>query len=232
MARDSETPPRAGPPEDAAFQEKKTLARGPAQGRLGDAAFQQEETLARGPAQGRLGDAAFQEKKCLARGPAQGRLEDVAFQLRIPQRKPWQAMADNVAAAAAVVGQRDRALFGVPAEQQPAAARLVADIAGGLRSVGAAIDARRAGARAGRLGVRMQGAATWTRGAGAGFLRSDRCQGRMRAGAGKVVVPLSVMELEALLVAALSLCRCTWEGSPTCRAERSAAHACQTGGPL
>jgi len=132
---------------------KKTLARGPAQGRLGDAAFQQEETLARGPAQGRLGDAAFQEKKCLARGPAQGRLEDVAFQLRIPQRKPWQAMADNVAAAAAVVGQRDRALFGVPAEQQPAAERLAADIAGGLRSVSAAIDARRAGACPGGLCV-------------------------------------------------------------------------------
>ena len=38
----------------------------------------------------------------------QGRLEDVAFQLRIPQRKPWQAMADNVAAASAVVAQRDK----------------------------------------------------------------------------------------------------------------------------
>ncbi len=112
-----------------------------------------KKTLARGPAQGRLGDAAFQEKKCLARGPAQGRLEDVAFQLRIPQRKPWQAMADNVAAAAAVVGQRDRALFGVPAEQQPAAERLAADIAGGLRSVSAAIDARRAGACPGGLCV-------------------------------------------------------------------------------
>ena len=39
----------------------------------------------------------------------QGRLEDVAFQLRIPQRKPWQAMADNVAAASAAVAQRDKA---------------------------------------------------------------------------------------------------------------------------
>ena len=32
----------------------------------------------------------------------------MAFQLRIPQRKPWQAMADNVAAASAVVAQRDK----------------------------------------------------------------------------------------------------------------------------
>lgn len=42
-------------------------------------------------------------------GGVQGRLEDVAFQLRIPQRKPWQAMLDNVAAASAVVAQRDKA---------------------------------------------------------------------------------------------------------------------------
>ena len=33
----------------------------------------------------------------------------MAFQLRIPQRKPWQAMADNVAAASAAVAQRDKA---------------------------------------------------------------------------------------------------------------------------
>ena len=39
----------------------------------------------------------------------QGALEDVAFKLRIPQRKPWPAMADDVAAAARVVAQRDKA---------------------------------------------------------------------------------------------------------------------------
>ena len=39
----------------------------------------------------------------------QGALEDVAFKLRIPQRKPWPAMADDVTAAAKVVGQRDKA---------------------------------------------------------------------------------------------------------------------------
>jgi hypothetical protein len=31
------------------------------------------------------------------------------FTLRIPQRKPWPAMADDVAAAARVVAQRDKA---------------------------------------------------------------------------------------------------------------------------
>ena len=39
----------------------------------------------------------------------QGALEDVAFKLRIPQRKPWPAMADDVAAAGRVVAQRDKA---------------------------------------------------------------------------------------------------------------------------
>ncbi len=105
----------------------------------------------------------------------------MAFQLRIPQRKPWQAMADNVAAAAAVVGQRDRALFGVPAEQQPAAARLVADIAGGLRSVSAAIDARRAGACAACLCVCMQIAMAGIRGACAGVIKMSRLYASRRA---------------------------------------------------
>ena len=36
-------------------------------------------------------------------------LEDIAFKLRIPQRKPWGAMTEDVAAAAAVIGQRDKA---------------------------------------------------------------------------------------------------------------------------
>lgn len=38
----------------------------------------------------------------------QARLEDVAFKLRIPQRKPWQGMADNVAASLVLAQQQDK----------------------------------------------------------------------------------------------------------------------------
>ncbi len=38
----------------------------------------------------------------------QGKLEDVAFKLRIPQRKPWPAMVDDVRAASSIVAQPDR----------------------------------------------------------------------------------------------------------------------------
>ena len=38
----------------------------------------------------------------------QARLEDVAFKLRIPQRKPWQGMADNIAASQAIAQQPDK----------------------------------------------------------------------------------------------------------------------------
>ena len=38
----------------------------------------------------------------------QSRLEDVAFKLRIPQRKPWQGMADNVQASLVLAQQPDK----------------------------------------------------------------------------------------------------------------------------
>lgn len=38
----------------------------------------------------------------------QTKLENIAYKLRIPQRKPWGAMADDVAAATAVVNQHDK----------------------------------------------------------------------------------------------------------------------------
>lgn len=38
----------------------------------------------------------------------QSRLEDVAFKLRIPQRKPWQGMADNISASQALAQQPDK----------------------------------------------------------------------------------------------------------------------------
>ena len=40
----------------------------------------------------------------------QARLEDVAFKLRIPQRKPWQGMADNVQASLVLAQQPDKVL--------------------------------------------------------------------------------------------------------------------------
>ena len=38
----------------------------------------------------------------------QTKLEDVAFKLRIPQRKPWVPMADDVKAASSIVAQPER----------------------------------------------------------------------------------------------------------------------------
>ncbi len=38
----------------------------------------------------------------------QSKLEDVAFKLRIPQRKPWPAMVDDVKAAQGIVSQPDK----------------------------------------------------------------------------------------------------------------------------
>ena len=38
----------------------------------------------------------------------QTRLEDVAFKLRIPQRKPWVPMSDDVRSASSIVAQPER----------------------------------------------------------------------------------------------------------------------------
>ena len=38
----------------------------------------------------------------------QTKLEDVAFKLRIPQRKPWAPMADDVKSASSIVAQPER----------------------------------------------------------------------------------------------------------------------------
>ena len=38
----------------------------------------------------------------------QTRLEDVAFKLRIPQRKPWAPMADDIKSASSIVAQPER----------------------------------------------------------------------------------------------------------------------------
>ena len=38
----------------------------------------------------------------------QAKLEDVAFKLRIPQRKPWAPMADDVKSASSIVAQPEQ----------------------------------------------------------------------------------------------------------------------------
>ena len=58
----------------------------------------------------------------------QQRLEAVAFKLRIPQRKPWGSMADDVAAAAQLAAQPQRMLAGVLPPDAQQAETLVADI--------------------------------------------------------------------------------------------------------
>lgn len=72
----------------------------------------------------------------------QTKLEDVAFKLRIPQRKPWQAMADDVGAAAAVMALPDKVMYGVPKGSEQTAQALNASISSGLRGVLGAIDAK------------------------------------------------------------------------------------------
>lgn len=56
------------------------------------------------------------------------RLQAIGFKLRIPQRKPWQAMADDAAAAAALVADRPRMLTGVLRGDEAEAEQLIVDL--------------------------------------------------------------------------------------------------------
>lgn len=58
----------------------------------------------------------------------QEKLEAVGFKLRIPQRKPWGSMGDDVAAAAELAGDEARMLRGVLPGDEEQARQLVADI--------------------------------------------------------------------------------------------------------
>lgn len=58
----------------------------------------------------------------------QEKLEAVGFKLRIPQRKPWGSMSDDVAAAAELAGDEARMLKGVLPPDEEQARQLVADI--------------------------------------------------------------------------------------------------------
>ncbi|CAL5227650.1 g10656 [Coccomyxa viridis] len=72
----------------------------------------------------------------------QQKLEDVAFKLRIPQRKPWPAMVDDVRGATSIVTQPDRVMYGVPTGKEEEAQALTKNISSGLRGVMGAIDAK------------------------------------------------------------------------------------------
>ncbi|PSC69067.1 peptidyl-prolyl cis-trans cyclophilin-type [Micractinium conductrix] len=72
----------------------------------------------------------------------QQRLEAVAFKLRIPQRKPWGSMADDVAAAAQLAAQPQRMLAGVLPPDAQQAETLVADIQRTLDRLARAIEVK------------------------------------------------------------------------------------------
>lgn len=74
----------------------------------------------------------------------QKRLEDIAYKLRIPQRKPWDAMSKDVSKATALITQRDKALYGVLPEQEQQAGQLADDILNSLRSLQTALDNKEA----------------------------------------------------------------------------------------
>lgn len=63
----------------------------------------------------------------------QTKLEGIQFKLRIPQRKPWGSITDDVNTALALAKQTDRLLLGVPPGLEEEGRHYSADIAEGLR---------------------------------------------------------------------------------------------------
>ena len=55
-------------------------------------------------------------------------LQAVAFKLRIPQRKPWQSMAEDVAVAAALAADQQRMMAGVLPAGEEEAQQLITDV--------------------------------------------------------------------------------------------------------
>ena len=71
----------------------------------------------------------------------QQKLESVQFKLRIPQRKPWAAMQDDVAVAARMVGTHpEEVLQGVLAPDRPQAIQLVQEIQSDLDRLSTSIS--------------------------------------------------------------------------------------------
>lgn len=84
---------------------------------------------------------------------ARASLESVAFRLRIPQRKPWDAMLLDVDAAAATLNNRSKALASTPPDAIGAAEAAAAAAVAGCARVKGAIDARDADVTAARLNL-------------------------------------------------------------------------------
>jgi hypothetical protein len=70
----------------------------------------------------------------------QARLEDVQFQLRIPQRKPWGAMAKDVREAQGLANVSSKMLSNVPAGKEEDARALVANLLARLDRLQFSID--------------------------------------------------------------------------------------------
>jgi cyclophilin family peptidyl-prolyl cis-trans isomerase len=70
----------------------------------------------------------------------QSKLESIQFKLRIPQRKPWGAIAEDATSAAITMGQVDKVLEGTPAGKEDVGRKLVGDIQEGLRRLKGVID--------------------------------------------------------------------------------------------
>ncbi len=59
--------------------------------------------------------------------------QNVGYKLRIPQRKPWASIEDDVNSAVALAQNSDRLLKGVPAYSEDVGRQWIADIREGLR---------------------------------------------------------------------------------------------------
>ena len=84
---------------------------------------------------------------------ARASLESVAFKLRIPQRKPWDAMSADVGAAAATLADKSKALALTPPDAVGAAEAAAASAVAGCARVKGAIDARDADVTSARLNL-------------------------------------------------------------------------------
>lgn len=74
----------------------------------------------------------------------QKRLEDIAYKLRIPQRKPWDAMSKDVSKATALITQRDkvkRHMFVLPTSQLPVRCHVCSAMRINLHQLGVGNDA-------------------------------------------------------------------------------------------
>eukprot|EP00747_Dinoflagellata_sp_TGD_P179985 gnl/TRDRNA2_/TRDRNA2_31694_c1_seq1.p1 gnl/TRDRNA2_/TRDRNA2_31694_c1~~gnl/TRDRNA2_/TRDRNA2_31694_c1_seq1.p1 ORF type:complete len:476 (+),score=59.12 gnl/TRDRNA2_/TRDRNA2_31694_c1_seq1:149-1429(+) len=72
----------------------------------------------------------------------QANIEEVGRYLRIPQRKPWDSMQDNVDKSKAILESPSLILKKVPVQDQPVVTELLNQMQKDLRGLSAAVDAR------------------------------------------------------------------------------------------